>query len=554
MTTVVESLREHARLRPDAEALFFTRGEGEPDVLTYGELDRRARAFAGRLAGAVPADRPLLLALRSDAGSVVALFGCLYAGVPCAPVPLPPRNGSLRRLQAFAEASRCAAVVTPGGADLPFIAPGVEVIRAEEGSGDANQDLGLPRAADLAFVQYTSGSVSAPKGVMLTHANVVANLGMLRTAFGVAPGDRFASWLPLFHDMGLAMLLMPLYFGVPGVLMPPLSFLRRPEAWLSVVGQHRATITGAPNFAFEACARRVPDAVIANLDLRHLRLAFCGAEPVRLATLRHFARRFAPTGFRAEALYPCYGMAEAVTFVSGDYLSRADAEGTAEATDPALTARCGAPAVGSLVAIADPETLQPRRDGEEGEIWISGPHVGVGYLGLADATRAAFGARLAAHPGRFFLRTGDLGVLRGGVLTVTGRIKDVIVHRGEKIHAADVEATVAACHPSFGDVGAAFAREVDGTEAVVLVQEVARGLAAPPVAAMHKAALEAVALYHGVRLHEVVLVRAGSLPKTSSGKVRREACRASYLRSLESVIASVGDLETSVAGLVLEPP
>ena len=256
--TIVHSIREHALSRPDEVALVFTRGEGDEDRLTYRDLDRRARSFATRLRIIVPADALVLLPMRSDARSVVALCACLYAGRPCAPVSLPPRNGSMRQLQATAASSDCAAVVVPDGATyIAQALPQLRILAEGDGSGDPDEGLGTIRGSDLAIVQYTSGSASEPKGVLLTHANIVANLEMLRLALRVGRDDRFASWLPVFHDMGLAMVFMPLHFGVPGVLMPPLTFLRRPERWLQMLARHGTTITGAPNFAYEICARRV---------------------------------------------------------------------------------------------------------------------------------------------------------------------------------------------------------------------------------------------------------------------------------------------------------
>ena len=519
--TVVHTIRSHAASRADDIALVFSKAEGHEEVLTYGELDRRARAFALRLTARAGPGDPVLLMMRSDAASVTALVACLYAGVLCAPVPIPARNGNTDRLRSIAAASGAVAVIAPADASaLASVLPALVWLSVDEAADSRDWAPSGTHGSSSAIVQYTSGSTGMPKGVLLTHANILANLEMLRHAFHVDDTSRFASWLPLFHDMGLAMLLMPLHFGVPGVLMPPLAFLRRPLRWLQAVDRHGATITGAPNFAYEACVGRIADADRAGLDLSRLTLAFCGAEPVRRATMRRFAERFAPNGFRAATLYPCYGMAEAVCFVSGGFLPT-DA-------DPASPVGCGSPGIGSTIAIVDPRTGDACEDGESGEIWVHGPHVGAGYLGLREATRATFGATLPNRVAHAYLRTGDLGFLRGGELTITGRLKDIIIHRGTNLHAADIEATVAACHPEFGAVGAAFPWEVDGTEHVVVVQEVARGRETADEAVLHAAALDAVARQHGVRLHDLVLVRAGRIPKTSSGKVRREACRTLY--------------------------
>lgn len=535
--TIVAAIRAHAHLRPNATALVFARGEDDAETLTYGQLDRRARRLGGRLRATAAPDAPVLLLMRSDVDSVVALYACLYAGLPCAPVPLPGRNGSVRHLRAIVAASGCTVAVAPADAEhLALGFPDLTILSQDAAGGESDWLPEEPSSESLAIVQYTSGSAAEPKGVLLTHGNIAANLQMLRSAFAVGPGDVYASWLPLFHDMGLAMLLMPLHFGVRGHLMPPLSFLRRPALWLRQVDRSGATITGAPNFAYETCARRIGDTDLEDLDLSRLRLAFCGAEPIRLATMRRFARRFAAAGFRSSALYPCYGMAEAVTFVSGGYFRAEGWTGETDARAEAAPVSCGPPAPGTQIVVVDPRMRTLLADGEVGEIWIAGPQVGAGYLGLPAATRACFGARLDAFPGRDFLRTGDLGFLTDGELTITGRLKDIIVYRGTNIHPADVEATIAACHAGFGDIGAAFAWTIDGAEHVVLVHEETRGLEGRSRDGMRRAAFDAAAFHHGVRLHDLVLVRPGSIPKTSSGKVRRDACRRLYAQGALRVI------------------
>ena len=527
-SSVACALAAHARDRPAELALRFD-GAQEQD-LSLLALDRQARAIAASLNGLVGAHEVVLLPMRNDAASVAALCGCFYAGVACAPTPIPGRGASPDRLRAFAEASGARVALAPADAlHLRETAPELRWLTAEAAMASpapAHAPV-LAGGDDVALVQFTSGSTRFPKGVRLTHANLVANLEMLRSAFQVDGRSRFASWLPLFHDMGLAMLMMPLYFGVPGVLMTPMSFLRRPVRWMQMVQRFGATITGAPNFAYELCARRVDDADLQGLDLACCRLAFCGAEPVRQATLARFAHRFADAGFRAEALYPCYGMAEAVSFVSGGFLL---ADGAA-LDDPARMAdavSCGRPADGSHVVVVDPETLLTCEDGAEGEVWVCGPHVASGYWRDAEASDGALDARLPDDPVRRYLRTGDLGWLRDGELTITGRLKDLIIHRGANIHAVDVEAVVAASHPGFADTGATFAWTVDGEEQAVHLQEVTRRAAAADVAQMRAAAFDAVALHHSVRLHDLILLRSGRIPRTTSGKVRRDLCRTLY--------------------------
>ena len=529
--SIAHAIVAHAQAQPSDVAVRFV-GVGGED-LSFGGLDRRARTIACRLLGVVSRGDVVLLPIRSDAASVAGLVGCFYAGVVCAPAPIPGRGSSPDRLVAYAKASGaktilCAADTSHLGAELPDL----NWLPIEEAGEPAavHADLAPPCGAEVALVQFTSGSTRFPKGVRLTHANIVANLEMLRRAFQVDGESRFASWLPLFHDMGLAMLLMPLYFGVPGALTPPLSFIRRPVRWLQMVQQFEATITGAPNFAFELCARRVGDGDLASLDLSGCKLAFCGAEPVRRSTMRRFTQRFAGSGFRPGALYPCYGMAEAVTFVSGGFLAASALRLDEGAGDDAPVS-CGAPAEGSRVVIVDPQTLDPCAEQQEGEVWIAGPHVASGYWDPSQDA-SAFGAVLADEPGRAFLRTGDLGRLSGGDLTITGRLKDVIIYRGANLHAVDLEETVAASHPAFSKVGASFGWTADGEERVVHLQELARGASQHEFAALRQAAVDAVALQHGVRLFDLVLLRPGGIPKTTSGKVRRELCRRLYAQGV----------------------
>lgn len=525
--TIAETIAWHARHRPEREAFRFLAGASSNETtLTFAALDEAAFGLARRLADECD-DKPILLMTTSDAVSITALVACLYAGRTCVPIPKILRNQSAERVRAVARSCGARTLIAAGDVDVDAILPGLRLL-VPTIAADGRPEAPVARENSIALIQYTSGSTSEPKGVALTNGNITANLEMLRAAFQVTDDSRFLSWLPLFHDMGLAMALMPLYFGVTGVLMPPLSFIQRPARWLKALGDHRATITGAPNFAFEACVRRLSDGDVSELDLGCCEIAFCGAEPVRLSTMRRFARRFAPAGLRASALYPCYGMAEATTFVTGGRLFASGAMPADAPNDANLLAPCGTPAEGSIVAIVDPDAARRRPDGEVGEVWIHGPHVANGYWNAPSATEAAFGARLDEHPGKLFVRTGDLGRMEGGVLTLTGRLKDVINQRGVKLHAADVEATVASCHRDFGDVGAAFAWMVDGQEELVVVQEQARKPAAAPDAAMLDAALDAVAYHHGARIYDLIVVRPGAVPRTTSGKVRRGEARDIY--------------------------
>lgn len=537
---LVETIRSHARGRGSDVALVFTSGGPERTVLTYQALDARACAIAGRLVQACPGGGHVLLPMTSDPLSVVALLGCLYAGLACAPVPVPNGEAGARRLNTLAASPTCAALAAPRKFLPRLAAVDAKLVVFDEQTGlDHHYSPANVQGECLAFIQYTSGSGSDPKGVMLTHANVVANLEMLRHSFGVLSEDSFASWLPLFHDMGLAMLLMPLYFGCQGILMPPTSFIRDPARWFDVMSTNGTTITGAPNFAYDVSARRVPAATIRGLDLSRLRLAFNGAEPVRGSSMKFFSERFAEAGFQSAAFFPCYGLAEAVTFVAGAHFDDVDLTGLEDRSAFGQSIHSGRPAAGTTIAIAD-AALKSLPDGNVGEICVAGPHVGLGYLDRPDITNETFGISLEGHHELRFLRTGDLGFIREGCLTITGRLKDVIVHRGVNLHAIDVENIVASSHPSLGEA-VAFALEQGGTEGVMVVQEISRGAVIDDPWSVLRAAEEAMALHCGVRPLDVVLVRAGAIPRTTSGKVRRNSARRLYEEGLLDVVHSLRD-------------
>ncbi|HLH98948.1 MAG TPA: fatty acyl-AMP ligase [Xanthobacteraceae bacterium] len=549
-------MRHWARTKPDGVALLFTAdGVSESSRLTFGELDARARRLGGRMVQAGLTGQRVLLPVASEPAFLSALCACFYAGVIAVPCPFHRRNRGQDRIRAIVRDAAIAAVIggsDDGTAELAQAIPGVawhSVDAEEESSGLAECDPNAPT-----LLQYTSGSTSAPKGVIVSQRNLAANIAMLGEAFGVHSGSRMLTWLPLFHDMGLLGNVVPaLYWGIPCVVMRPLSFLQKPRRWLEAIGHYDITISGGPNFAYELCVRRLGGGVCDQLDLRSWELAFCGAEPVRLSTMQRFAQTFAAAGFRPGALYPCYGLAEATVFVSGGRLG----QGVRVLPREAATARdlvsCGSAPPAGPVTIVDPETCEALPDGREGELWVRGEHVAAGYWNNPAATAATFAARIA-HRREPFMRTGDLGLKWQGELYITGRRKNLIIHRGINLHPEDIEASIGACHPGFGAMGAAFSIEVDDEEQVVAVYEVLNDAAGIADAhAMTERALDAVALDHGVRLFDLVLIRAGTLPRTTSGKVQREQCRKLYVAGTLATIAgathhsSLGRYQASAA-------
>jgi len=559
MENFVEVVESWSVARGERLAFAELDARGEPRARTsYSALAAWARAIAGELTGLAPPGERALLMFPPGIDFVAGFFGCLYAGTLAVPV-YPPRSvDDTARLGGIAASAR-PRVVLSTRSFLARIEPMLAAVRALDGVPRlAIDDLASrawtpPRldAASLAFLQYTSGSTGRPRGVMVRHGNLLANERMIRDRTGHdAERTVFAGWLPLYHDMGLiGNVLQSAYLGVPCYLLSALDFVKRPVAWLEAISRYRVTTSGGPSFAYDHCVRRIADDAIRALDLSSWDLAFNGAEPVRADVLDRFAARFACAGFRREAFYPCYGLAEATLMVTGSDRLRAPhvlgveraALGAgwvvrAERAAPDAVQRlvgCGRPADDHRVVIVDPERRAPAEPGRVGEIWVSGPSVCDGYWGDAAATADSFGAALPGSSDRF-LRTGDLGFFADGELFVVGRAKDLIIVRGCNHYPEDIERTIERAieraHPALrAGSGAVFGVEIAGEERVVAVHEIARGSAGARRAQIAAELTEAVALHHGLRLHASVLVKPGTLPKTSSGKLRRTACRALYL-------------------------
>jgi acyl-CoA synthetase (AMP-forming)/AMP-acid ligase II len=396
----------------------------------------------------------------------------------------------------------------------------------------------------VAFLQYTSGSTSTPKGVIVTHANILANQRMIAGGFGSSERSVVGSWLPLYHDMGLIGCVMhPLFLGAPGYLMSPVEFLKAPVTWLRMISRYRVTLAGGPNFAYERCVRKVTPAQRVGLDLSSWTIAFNGAEPIRAETVDAFTAAFRDTGFRPEAMYPCYGLAEATLYVTGEPPLRGPvirAFGVDELERDGRAAPTADPGGRRLVSsgrtwgaqrivVVDPLEGRPLPDGGVGEIWVRGPNVAKGYWNRAGASAETFDARLPDGDGPY-LRTGDLGFLLEGELYVTGRIKDLIVVRGRNHYPQDLERTAEeADSRARAGCGVAFGIEENGAEQVVIVQEVERDLSPEDLARLARAIRRAVASAHDLSPRAVVLLPPGEIPKTSSGKIQRGLTRERYL-------------------------
>jgi amino acid adenylation domain-containing protein len=541
--------------------LFLADGEVEAESLTWGGLEARAQTIAAALAAqAAPGERALLL-YPPGLEFVSAFFGCLRAGVVAVPAyPPRPRKDQPRLRAIVRDAEPRLALTTsdllPGLEKLAAADPGLAGVRwlATDRLPAAEWDGPDPDPESVAFLQYTSGSTSTPKGVMVTHANLVHNEQLMSTAFEMDEESVVVGWLPLYHDMGLiGNVLQPLWCGGRCILMSPVAFLQRPRRWLEAVARYRATTSGGPNFSYDLCTRKVGPEEREGLDLSSWRVAYNGAEPVRAETLERFATAFAPAGFRREAFYPCYGLAEATLFVTGGRVGEPPRIGDFDAAalerhevvegDSRRLVSSGQSTEQRLI-IADPETGVALPEERVGEIWVSGPSVALGYWKRPEVTEREMRAVLAGEEeGPRFLRTGDLGFLRDGELFVTGRLKDLIIIRGRNHYPQDLELTAERAHPDLrAGNAAAFAVDVEGEERLILALEVERRVRGDReiLAEVAEAVRRAVAEEHEVQVAEVVLLKPGSLPKTSSGKVQRHACRAGYLDGTLEVVGTSG--------------
>ncbi|GAB4190172.1 MAG: non-ribosomal peptide synthetase [Coleofasciculaceae cyanobacterium] len=564
-STWVDFLRQRTLHDPDRIAFtFLLDGELATHRLSYRELDRSARAIAAQLQALGLSGERALLLYPPGLDYLAAFFGCLYAGVVAVPA-YPPRNQrNTPRIQAiWADAQAAIALTTT--ATLPKLQ---SLLATKTDLGDIqwlttdNLAKGLEEnwqepfidTNTLAFLQYTSGSTGTPKGVMLSHGNLLHNAAMTYQFMGHSSSSKFVSWLPTYHDMGLiGGILQPLYGGFPCILMPPAAFLQRPYRWLQAISQYKGTTSGAPNFAYELCIQKITPEQQQTLDLSSWDVAFNGAEPIRHDTLERFYAKFASCGFRREAFYPCYGMAEATLMVSGgqkntppvfitisgEALERHQVvETPVESEDASTHVSCGQTLPGQQIVIVNPETLTQCSNQEVGEIWVSGSSVGHGYWNQPEKTQETFVAYLSDTGEGPFLRTGDLGFLQDGELFITGRVKDLIIIRGRNLYPQDIELTAERSHPTLR-VGssAAFAIEVDGEERLVVVQEV-EFRQKPNVEDVTAAIRQAVAEEHEVQVHAVVLIKPGSISKTSSGKIQRRATRTAFLTGNLSAIGS----------------
>jgi amino acid adenylation domain-containing protein len=572
--TLTGLLHTRSATSPNKTVLrFLGDHDDEERSLSYAQLDRGARAIAARLDRLGARGERVLLLHPPGPEYITALFGCLYAGAVAVPAYPPRSNRPMLRLRSIATGCRPRFALTTEAAlerAQPQLEREPELAQLTWLASDRMDADGVdwrpPEISpdDLALLQFTSGSVSAPKGVMLTQGHFLRNIAAMLERGGGGSDDRWVSWLPPYHDMGLVgAILTPLVVGGEVTFLSPGEFLQRPARWLSAISRYRATVSGGPNFAYELCVRRVSEEQRRALDLSSWRFAFCGAERVRPETIERFCALFEPAGFRRSSFVPSYGLAEATLGVSYDARPPTvgvfdDAElgrGRAESPRPGGRTRslagCGKPLPGCEVLIVDPETRAPLPERGLGEIWVASSSVALGYWPQPAASDEIFRARLSTGGDTRYLRTGDLGFLAGGELFVVARLKDLIILGGVNHYAEDIEGTVERCHPGLRVGGtAAFSVEGENGEQLVIVQEIDSGQRAD-AGSIAAAIRTAVAEHHELAIHDLVLVGRLEIPRTSSGKTQRSLCRQQYL---EGALSRVADAPGSIPSASAAPP
>jgi acyl-CoA synthetase (AMP-forming)/AMP-acid ligase II len=534
---------------------FLEDGEDVSETITYAEFAARTLALAAALQQRIAPRERVLLLFPSGVDYMVAFFACVCADIIAVPLFPPRGNKPNLRLEAVVQDCTPRAALT-SSAQIARIVPAMsaspglaalELLAIDELTATQAVDWARPvvTSETIAFLQYTSGSTGQPKGVMVSHGNVIANERMIQAGIRSDADSNFVTWLPIYHDMGMiGNMLQPFWLASECTFMAPVAFLQRPARWLHAVSRFRAHVSGGPNFAYDLCVDKISEAQKEGLDLSAWQVAFTGAEPIRHPTLTKFATTFKSCGLSSRALYPCYGMAETTLIVAGGPAADAPVIKWVDRTeltrgqivdatpdDGQALVGCGQPLAGQSVRIVDPITSTPCAGGEVGEIWLRGPNVASGYWDRPDTNIEQFRARLIGSDEGPFFRTGDLGFVDGGQLYITGRIKDVIIVNGANHYPHDIEATVEAADPSINQAGIAAFGVYDATgERVVVLAEVARtSLRKFDPKALVGRIRQQVFEQREVVLDDILLVRPGTLPKSSSGKIQRGQCRALYL-------------------------
>lgn len=566
--TLVELLQYRSQHQPnDTAYIFLKNGETELPPLTYQQLDEKARAIAVQLNTLNLEGTRALMVYPYEAGLefIAAFFGCLYAGIVAVPIHPPRNRRNFYDVQACLESCQAQVVLTiqsqlsnfknqlnVSASNSPLTWLATDNIPTAQAANFTEPKINKDT---LAFLQYTSGSTGRPKGVMITHDCILQNQNILKTAFSHTENLIGVGWLPLFHDMGLiGNIFQPLYLGRPCILMSPIAFIQKPIRWLQAISHYQGTTSGGPNFAYDLVCNQVTAEQKSTLNLSSWDVAFTGAEMIRAETLERFTKIFAECGFRYQSFYPCYGMAEATLLITGGqkttspvirYLNKVALEDNqiiiSNSNQPGLQSivGCGQPGFNTTIKIVDPNLLTECAENKVGEIWVSGAGIAQGYWNIVEETQQAFQAYLADTGEGPFLRTRDLGFLNQGELFITGRLQEVLVFWGINHYPQNLEETVQKCHPALKvNAGAAFAVELEGENRLIIANEIERSY-------RHNVMIDEIVEVvrwqvfeqHLVDVYGLVLLKPGSLPRTSSGKIKRRACREMFLQGNLEIVA-----------------
>lgn len=569
---LVELLQDRAIAHPQNIAYRFLQDSTtEQGNLTYQELDIQAKAIASQLQTIVSSGARALLVYPYDAGLefIAAFMGCLYAGVIAVTKNPPRRKNAITELTERVRLSGATVLLTTAdflGVIEEEVANNKDIShKFKHFNRIATNKVDLTLAKNwqepkinpdtIAFLQYTSGSTGNPKGVMVTHGNILHNQETIRQGFAHDASAVVVGWLPMFHDMGLiGNVLQPLYLGTPSILMSPVFVAQKPFEWLKVINNYQATTSGGPNFAYDLLCLKASPEKLANLDLSSWKVAFSGAETVRAETIARFSHIFANCGFNRSAFYPCYGMAEATLFITGGFQEKPPiikhldslaleqnkvVEVAAENNSSKAIVGCGNTWLDTEVIIVNPETLTQCAADEIGEIWVSGLGIGKGYWQQEKETQDTFAGYLQDNKTIKYLRTGDLGFINDEELFITGRLKEVMIFWGRFCYPQHVEDTVQKSHPALRkNAGAAFAIDKEGAERLVIVQELERSyLKSFDMAEIVPAICQSVGEKHEVEVYAIALIKTGSIPKTSSGKIQRRGCSKLFLKGDLNIVA-----------------
>lgn len=549
--TLVELLSYRGSIQPQKLAYtFLIDGETKELNLNYADLELQVKAIAAQLQSLNLIGERALLLYPPGLEYITAFFACLYAGVIAVPTYPPRPNRSLYRLLGIIQDAQAKIALTTASVFSKIESKFTEItelkklcwLKTDTINSHLVEKWQYPaiNTDSLAFLQYTSGSTGSPKGVMVSHHNLLHNLKIIYQAFEHNNQSKGVIWLPPYHDMGLiGGILEPIYGGFPVTLMSPFSFLQKPRRWLEAISKYKATTSGGPNFAYDLCVDKITNEQKANLDLSNWEVAFNGAEKVRAKTLEKFANAFANCGFKASAFYPCYGMAEATLFISGGLKDKIpiiinlDSEAfknqkiiidTSENTKIHKIVSCGHSWLDQEIVIANPYTLQKCSENQIGEIWVRSTSITQGYWNNLELTKKIFEAKFKKDIGKKFLRTGDLGFFNNGELYVTGRFKDLIIIDAQNHYPEDIELTVEKSHTAIiPNSCVAISLDINGSEKLVILAEVRRHCK-EETEKICKSIRTNIATIHEIQVQTIKLLKQGSIPKTSSGKIQRFLC------------------------------